>query len=113
MHIIFTAHRPMDMHVLIRSLADHWFVFQLTEDRDLEVIGKKSARLALAAEQLGEHHYAHWDDSTRDRSRQLEINRRPSSWETPLTVDGARATIQVRNPASKPENVLTQKPLLM
>jgi hypothetical protein len=37
-HIYFTVHRPKDLHPDIRAIADFWYVFNVTQPHDLEVL---------------------------------------------------------------------------
>lgn len=75
-HIFITAHRPTDIPPKIRSIADHWFVFHMTEKSDLDRIAEKSPEAADAASKLRDRGYVHWNDSTAT----LETNMNSRSW---------------------------------
>jgi hypothetical protein len=40
-HAIFTMHRPVDISVDIRAIADYWFIFHTTQEHDLKVIAER------------------------------------------------------------------------
>lgn len=79
-HIFITAHRPTDIPPKIRSIADHWFLFHLTEKSDLDRIAEKSPDAADAASKLRDRGYVHWNDST----AKLETNTNSQAWFIPL-----------------------------
>lgn len=83
-HIFITAHRPTDIPPRIRSIADHWLVFHMTEKSDLDRIAEKSPEAAEAASKLRDRGYVHWNDTTAT----LRTNMNSSSWFIPLN-DGA------------------------
>lgn len=70
-HIFITAHRPTDIPPKIRSIADHWFVFHMTEKSDLDRIAEKSPEAADAASKLRDRDYVHWNDTTATMNRNL------------------------------------------
>jgi hypothetical protein len=38
---IFTSHRPADIAVNIRAIADYWYIFRITQQNDLKVIEER------------------------------------------------------------------------
>lgn len=75
-HIFITAHRPTDIPPRIRAIADHWFVFHMTEKSDIERIAEKSPEAADAASKLRDRGFVHWNDTTAT----MQINRNPHAW---------------------------------
>src|SRR5262245_1891216 len=79
MSLIFTAHRPVDMPVLVRSLTDRWCVFQTKEPRDLVVLSERcSERRATVVQTLQAREFATWDD--RGPNGTLRVHRDPDVW---------------------------------
>ena len=75
-HIFITAHRPTDIPPKIRSIADHWLVFHITEQSDLDRIAEKSPEAAEHVSNLRDRSFVWWDDAT----AKLLVNTDPSSW---------------------------------
>jgi len=75
-HIIITAHRPQDIPTSIRSIADHWIVFAMTQEHDLKALAQRSPHAATLAPRLSGRAYVHWDDS----HAKLTVNRDERSW---------------------------------
>jgi hypothetical protein len=80
-NVFVTAHRPADIAVIVRGLADHWLIFPTTQEHDLDVIRERcSPATADAVVKLNDREFAHWDDTRAT----LRVNRRPDSWYIPL-----------------------------
>jgi hypothetical protein len=75
-HIFITAHRPTDIPPRIRAIADHWFVFHMTERSDIEHLAEKSEAIADAASKLHDRGYVHWNDT----NATMQINMNAASW---------------------------------
>jgi hypothetical protein len=81
LHIFLTTHRPADVPTSVRSVADHWFIFQTAQEHDLEVIEKR-AGVAVANEvrRLKGRSYVHWNDSLRE----MRVQTRDDLWRVDL-----------------------------
>lgn len=56
--IIETAHRPVDFARRTRAIASHWYLFQVTEDLDLQAVAERcGAQAAEACAKLKGHEY--------------------------------------------------------
>jgi hypothetical protein len=101
-HIILTCHRPADIPVNIRAIADQWLVFRMTQEHDLKVLSERSPRAALAARHLDKREFVAWDDS----SGEFKTFKRPDQWFVPLgqtvaPLDDPEATLGFAADASK------------
>lgn len=62
--VILTAHRPSDVSVDIRAIADFWLLFQMTQEHDLKVISERCGeKVAEIAATLPEHSVIVWNDA--------------------------------------------------
>lgn len=62
--IIFTAHRPVDISTDIRALADHWMIFQTTQEHDLKAIRERcGSEVEEIVKTLKEREFVNWNDS--------------------------------------------------
>jgi AAA+ ATPase superfamily predicted ATPase len=69
-HTILTAHRPVDIAVDIRAIADFWMIFQTTQEHDLKIIAERcGSPVAEAAKVLQSGQVLIWNDQ-RGISRQ-------------------------------------------
>lgn len=63
-HILITGHRPKDVDVNVRALADEWLMFRMVQSNDLEVIDERcSAHVADQVRVLDPYWYMQWDDA--------------------------------------------------
>jgi hypothetical protein len=63
-HLILTGHRPKDIDVNVRALADEWLMFKIVQKHDLEVIGERCGE--VVADQvsiLDPFWFMQWDDA--------------------------------------------------
>lgn len=61
-HFFLTCHRPIDVPVDLRALADFWYLFSLHQEHDLEVVRARcSAEAAEAAKRLVGRSFVGWD----------------------------------------------------
>lgn len=81
-HIILTCHRPADIPVNVRAIADQWLIFRVTQEHDLKVIAERSPRAAMAARHLEKREFVAWDDATGE----YKVFKRPDQWFVPLGV---------------------------
>jgi len=89
-HIFITAHRPADIPVIVRAIADHWLIFPMRQEHDLRVIAERcSPKTAETVAALGDREFAHWDDTT----AKLRVMRRPDRWFVPLAVEQEDARV--------------------
>lgn len=80
--IVITAHRPKDVPVDLRAIADYWCLFPMTQEHDLQVIeercGTKTRRIV---ERLAARQYALWDDG----KAVVHFSSNPERWYVPMT----------------------------
>jgi hypothetical protein len=82
-HLALTVHRPVDVPVIVRTLADHWLVFRTREERDLRVVAERcGADVAALAAELPDRAFVRWDDQ---RAR-MEVVRESARWYVPLAI---------------------------
>lgn len=80
-HLFVTTHRPVDIPVLVRAIADHWLIFPVRQEHDLRVIAERcSPDTADIAATLAPREFVHWDDER----AQLATCRTPATWYRPL-----------------------------
>jgi hypothetical protein len=62
--IFLTCHRPSDVPVDARAIADYWYIFQTTQEHDLSVIKErcKAETVALVGG-LRDHDFVLWNDA--------------------------------------------------
>lgn len=61
--LILTCHRPKDISVNIRSIADRWFMFHTTQEHDLKVIEERCGeKVSNQVRQLKKYQFVLWDD---------------------------------------------------
>jgi hypothetical protein len=76
-----TAHRPKDIDTDIRALADHWCIFAVRQEHDLDVIAERcSAAVVAQVQTLEPRHFIHWDDAHATAQRFGD----PSTWRVEL-----------------------------
>jgi hypothetical protein len=62
--VVLTAHRPSDVSVDIRAIADFWLIFQTTQEHDLRVISERCGdTVAETALTLPQHAVIIWNDA--------------------------------------------------
>jgi len=80
-HTMITTHRPIDVPVTVRAIADHWLIFPVRQEHDLRVIAERcSPETADLVTTLKAREFAHWNDE--DAS--LVAMRNPDRWYMPL-----------------------------
>jgi len=63
-HILMTAHRPADVQTYIRALVDHWCLFAMRQEHDLDVIKERcSVDVYTAVQALEPRCFVQWDDA--------------------------------------------------
>lgn len=61
-HFFITCHRPVDVPVGLRALADYWYLFSIQQEHDLDVIRQRcSPAAADAVRVLGGRCFLGWD----------------------------------------------------
>lgn len=64
-HIYFTVHRPKDLHPDIRAIADYWYVFNVTQPHDLEVLSEECGDyVSSMAPQMRAREFVFYDVAT-------------------------------------------------
>jgi hypothetical protein len=80
--IIFTAHRPADIAVGIRAIADFWYMFRITQENDLKVIQDRcGSEIRDMLPTLEDNELIVWNDSV--GTWRKESNR--IKWYVPMT----------------------------
>jgi len=75
--VLLTAHRPSDISVDIRAIADYWCIFRTTQEHDLKVIAERcGGEVADAVRMLGDREFVVWNDGL----AKMHVNREPNSW---------------------------------
>ena len=76
-HIMLTTHRPTDLPTKVRALVDHWCLFAVRQEHDLEMIRKRCGpEVATIVQQLPARHFVHWDDT----DAVYEVKSDPEEW---------------------------------
>ncbi|MGH9373373.1 MAG: hypothetical protein ACRD15_17775 [Vicinamibacterales bacterium] len=76
-HIIMTCHRPADVPVPVRTIADTWMLFPCRQEHDLDTIKRRcSPAVADKVAKLHDRQFVVWDD-TNASSRVYDD---PSGW---------------------------------
>lgn len=84
-NVILTAHRPSDIPVDVRAIADKWIVFQTTQEHDLKVLEERCGGVfAEKVQTLNDHQFLSWDDAR----GVLTEYRDPRTWFVPLRSAG-------------------------
>jgi hypothetical protein len=84
--IILTAHRPKDIPVDVRAIADVWCVFPTTQAHDFEVFEDQFNEPACnAIRRLKDRQFLAWDDT----SASYKTYSDPALWYVPLAGAGA------------------------
>lgn len=79
--IILTAHRPADIAVDLRAIADYWCVFHTTQEHDLEVIEERcGAEAVRMVRELRTREFLVWNDG----KAKMHVVRNPSAWHVSL-----------------------------
>lgn len=85
MHFFLTCHRPADVPVDIRALADYWYLFAAHQEHDRAVIEERcSTAAALRVARLTDRQYVTWDD----RHATLADGAAPGDWYVDLSPGG-------------------------
>lgn len=62
-HFFLTCHRPVDLPVDVRALADFWYVFPVHQEHDLDVIRDRCSEAAAdAAREMAGRCFVGWND---------------------------------------------------
>jgi len=82
-HIIFTGHRPKDIPIDIRGIADRWLLFSFTLPRDLDVIEEHcSPQVEREVRRLQSRQFVEWNDQV----GKARVYLNPAVWYVPLTM---------------------------
>lgn len=88
-HIMMTTHRPVDLSTKVRALVDHWCLFAVRQEHDLQVVRERcSPQVADIVQQLAAREFVHWNDA----EGRYEVKRDAESWRC---VIGAPAQIEL------------------
>jgi hypothetical protein len=80
-HIFLTCHRPADVPVNVRSIADRWCLFQCRQEHDMTVIEERcSPEVAQAVRRVEGHQFVMWDDA----KAEVRIFRDSEKWHVKL-----------------------------
>lgn len=100
-HILLTCHRPADLPVGVRAIADRWCLFQTRQPHDLEVIEERcSPEVARAVQRIEGHTFVVWDDA----HASAEVFTNAGAWHIRLKEDapGAPAAVVLTELDPKP-----------
>jgi hypothetical protein len=76
-HIMMTAHRPVDFHTKIRALADHWCLFAIRQEDDLNKVRERcSPEVVQLVQRLEQRQFIHWNDAKGTYEAKLD----PTTW---------------------------------
>lgn len=79
--VFITCHRPTDVDVDTRSIADHWLLFPCRQEHDLDVIRKRcNADVCEEVQALKPRQFVHWDDTKPDETDRWKIVRDHAQW---------------------------------
>jgi len=85
-HILITAHRPIDVPTSIRSIADHWCIFSTSLEHDVAVFDRHMGPAVVSSvRRLQGREYVHWDDA----HKRMRVQRDARVWHVALS-DGPR-----------------------
>ena len=75
--VFLTAHRPSDIRTNVRAIADHWFLFAVRQEHDLDVvISRCGPEVQRVVKELQGREFVHWDDTTSAAT----VNRYAAGW---------------------------------
>ncbi len=84
--VFITCHRPTDVDVDTRSIADHWLLFPCRQEHDLDVIRKRcNADVCEEVQALKPREFVHWDDTKPDEKDRWKIVRNHAQWNVDLS----------------------------
>lgn len=79
--IILTCHRPVDISVDIRAIADYWCIFQTTQEHDLDIIYARCGKAcADTVQALRDKEFVFWNDGEGN----FVVKRDAASWFVPI-----------------------------
>jgi hypothetical protein len=79
--VILTCHRPVDVSVDIRAIADYWCIFQTTQEHDLAIIYSRCGQdCADVARNLRDKQFVLWNDGDGN----FTVKSEPASWYVPI-----------------------------
>jgi hypothetical protein len=62
-NVILTCHRPVDIAVDIRAIADYWCIFQTTQEHDLSIVSQRCGdACAVAVRNVRGKEFVLWND---------------------------------------------------
>jgi hypothetical protein len=86
-NIVFTAHRPADIAVDIRSIADFWIMFHTTQEHDLKVIAERcGSEVSEMVHELKPGEVVIWNDSRATFRKETDRVK----WFVPMTTPAAQ-----------------------
>jgi hypothetical protein len=94
-HVLLTCHRPMDVPVGIRAIADYWCLFQARQEHDIKVIDERcSPAVARAVRGLEGRAWVLWDEGRAAAATYAD----PKVWYVPLRVERAAPAVDLMDP---------------
>lgn len=80
-HVILTCHRPIDVPVGVRAIADYWCLFAMRQEHDLRVIEERcSPAVSQRVRRLKGREFILWDESVGVSTEYLDAH----AWYVPL-----------------------------
>lgn len=87
-NVFITCHRPMDVPVNTRSIADYWALFHCVQEHDIDVVQKRCGnKIAAQVQQLTARSFVLFDDAEPEKSREYPDRPGPDGknpWYVPL-----------------------------
>lgn len=93
--VFITCHRPTDVPVNTRAIADSWIVFHCVQEHDLDVIRERcNEQVAQLVAQLDGRAFIVYDDALGTVTRYREQPGVVSAWYVPLLSSAERARVE-------------------
>lgn len=71
-HVFMTCHRPIDVPVNTRAIADYWALFHCVQEHDIEIVRERCGeRIAKQVQRLTTRSFVLFDDAEPDKSREF------------------------------------------
>jgi hypothetical protein len=87
-HVFMTCHRPKDVPVDVRAIADQWLIFHCSQRHDLREIFEFAGPDAMRqVQRLAPYEWLQWDDGRGT----MRLHTTPSAWFVPLGAPDDRA----------------------
>jgi hypothetical protein len=76
-HVFVTGHRPVDVRPNVRAIADHWLLFAMRQEHDLQVLDERcSVEAVREVRTLQPRQFVQWDDT----QARHKVFKNPQEW---------------------------------